>query len=146
MAKRKRYSIRVEGLDYLMAKLERLNGDSKKIAEECLNAGHKIITPKAIEASQKANLPAKGRYSTGRTKRSTKLNESVEWKGNVGKEDVGYSISEGGLAWIFMMWGTPRHMKNKKMWSAFYGAKTKREVSEAQKKIFFDEYRRLMGL
>lgn len=146
MAKRKRFTIRVEGLDYLMAKLERLNGDTKKIAEECLEAGHKIITPKAQEAARKPNLPAKGRYYTGRTLRSTKLNREVEWKGYVGKEDVGYSISEGGLEWIFMMWGTPRYMKNKKMWAAFYGAKTKREVSEAQKKIFFDEYRRLMGL
>ena len=146
MAKRKRFMVQVDGVEFLMAKLERLNGDTKKIAEECLKKGHDIITPKAQEAAKKQNLPAKGRYYTGRTIRSTKLNNEVEWSGYVGKEDVGYSINLGGLAWVFMMWGTPRYMKNKKMWSAFYGAKTKKEVDAAQRKIFFEEFNRLMGL
>lgn len=146
MAKRKRFQVQVDGIDYLMARLESLNGDTKKIAEDCLKAGHDIITPKAQEAAQKQNLPARGKFYTGRTLRSTKLTNEVVWKGYVGKEDVGYSIRFGGLEWVFMMWGTPRYMKNKKMWSAFYGAKTKREVSEAQKKIFFEEFRKGMGL
>lgn len=146
MAKRKRYDIRLEGVDLLVKKLETLNGDSQKIADECLRKTHEIITPKAIEAAQKPNLPARGKYSTGRTKRSTKMNANTEWHGYTGKVDVGYSMRTGGLAWIFMIYGTPRRMKNKKMWSAFYGAKTKREVIAAQEQIFFDEFYRLMGL
>lgn len=146
MAMRKRFVIEVKGLDLLMRRLEKLNGDSKKIAEKCLEKGHDIITPKATEAAQKQNLPAKGRYYTGKTVRSVKKDNRVDWHGTVGQEDVGYSVSKGGLAWIFMMWGTPRYMKNKKMWSAFYGAATKREVGAAQEKIFYEEYRKLMGL
>lgn len=146
MAVRKRFKIEIKGLEFLMRDLENVGGDSKKIADECLKKGHEIITPKADEAARKPNLPAKGRYYTGRTLRSVKKDKGVEWKGYVGKEDVGYSIRKGGLAWIFMLWGTPRHMKNKKMYAAFYGSKTKTEVVEAQKAIFFREIRRRMGL
>lgn len=146
MAKRKRYDIQVEGIDILVRKLENLNGNVKKIADECLEKSHDIITPKADIAAKKQNLPAKGRYYTGRTLRSVKKDKTVEWRGYVGKEDVGYSIKRGGLAWIFMLYGTPRYMKNKKMYAAFYGAKTKREVRAAQEQIFFREFRRLMGL
>lgn len=146
MAMRKRFVVQVDGLDILMAKLDKLNGDCKAIAEKCLKEGHDIITPKAEDAAKKQNLPRKGKFFTGRTLRSVKKDKSVEWTGTVGVENVGYSISKGGLAWVFMMWGTPRYMKNKKMYAAFYGAKTKREVSEAQKDIFFEEFRKLKGL
>lgn len=146
MAKRAKFVIGVNGFDVLLERLRELNGDATNIAEKCLNKGHEIITPKAQEAAQKQNLPARGRYYTGKTLRSTKLNAEVEWKAYVAKEDVGYSINKGGLAWVFMLYGTPRYMKNKKMWAAFYGAKTKREVIEAQKKIFFEEFRKAMGV
>lgn len=146
MAIKKRFELVIDGVDILLDRAKELNADVETIAEDCLKASHDIITPKAEIAAKKQNLPRRGRYYTGKTLRSVKKDKTVEWNRYIAKEDVGYSIRNGGLAWVFMLWGTPRYMKNKKMYAAFYGAKTKREVSEAQKKVFFREFRKAMGL
>ena len=53
MAKKSKFGIQLEGFDELMAKLDGLEGDLKKVTEECLEVAHEIITPKLHQAMTK---------------------------------------------------------------------------------------------
>lgn len=137
--------IEFEGFDEVVAKLKKLNGNVKELTNKGLKETHKIITEKAEEAVKKSNLPAKGKYSKGDTAKSLKREANIEWNGTLASVSVGFSIREGGLASIFMIYGTPRYMKNQKMYNAFWSKKTHNEVLEVQEKIFYDELRKLGG-
>lgn len=137
--------IEFEGFDNAVAKLTKLNGNIKEITNRGLRETHKIITEKAEEAVQKPNLPAKGKHSIGATEKALKREANIEWTGTLASVQVGFSIKEGGLASIFMIYGTPRYMKNQKMYNAFWSTKTRNEVLNAQEEIFYNELRKLGG-
>ena len=139
-------TIEFEGFEEVIKQMEQLNGNIKEITEQGLKETHKIITKKEEEAVQKTNLPAKGKYSTGLTKKSMKKEADIIWNGTEASVEVGFSISKGGLASIFMIYSTPRYMKNQKMYNAFWSKKTHDEVIEKQEEIFFNELRKLEGL
>lgn len=138
--------IEFEGFDEVISKMNTLNGNVKEITNKGLIETHKIITQKAGVAVQKNNLPAKGKYSTGQTAKALKKDANIQWNGAVGSVPVGFSISQGGLASIFMIYGTPRYMKNQKMYDTFWSKKTHDEVIEKQEDIFFSELRKLEGM
>ena len=141
-----KFTLETKGLDVLMNNLRKVNGDVKKVTEDALRETHTIITHKAEDVAQKAYYPAGGKYSSGRTHDSVKKDAEIVWKGNVGEVPVGYSIRNGGLPSIFMIYGTPRYMKVQEMYNAFYGRGTKNEVAKKQKDVFYDEIHKLMGL
>lgn len=142
---RNKIGIEFDGSNEVIAKITKLNGNTKEITNKTLKETHKIVTGKAEEAVQKSNLPAKGKYSKGDTKKSLKREANIDWNGTLASVPVGFSISKGGLASIFMIYGTPRHMKNQKMYNAFWSNKTHDEVIDAQEEIFFNELRKLGG-
>lgn len=135
--------IEFEGFEELIDKLTKLGANVKETSEKALKATHEYVTEKAEEAVQKSNLPAHGKFSTGATEKSLVREPKITWEGTEASVKTGFSISNGGLASIFMMYGTPRHMKNQKMYNAFFGTKTKKEILQIQEDIFYDELRRL---
>lgn len=137
--------IEFEGFDEAIKRLEKLEGDVRSVTEKALKETHKIVTAAAEESAQKANLPAKGKYSKGDTLNSLKREASIEWSGTEAKVPVGFSISNGGIASIFMIYGTPRKMKNQKMYNAFWGNQIHAEVLKAQEDIFYEEISKLGG-
>ena len=120
------------GFDELIKKFNRV--DAKKIAEEALIEGHKIVTAKAEEATH--HYPQGGHYSSGRTAESLYRDAQITWNGTEASVPVGFSIKKGGLPSIFMMKGTPRYMKVQQMWDAFYSSQTDGEVSKVAEEIF----------
>ena len=138
--------IEFEGFNEVISRITKLGGNAKDITNKGLKETHKIITKKADDAVQKQNLPAKGKYATGLTAKTLKREADIEWNGTIGSVSVGFSISKGGLASIFMIYGTPRYMKNQKMYNTFWSSKTHNEVLDAQEKIYFDELRKLEGI
>lgn len=135
--------IEIAGFDEILERLNKLNANVKQVTEKALIETHKIVTKKAEEAVQKSNLPARGKYSMGATERSLVREPQITWEGTEASVKTGFSISKGGLASIFMMYGTPRHMKNQKMYNAFFSKKTKEEIIKVQEDIFYNEIRRL---
>lgn len=127
-----------EGFDEVIARLTKLNGNVKGITEKALRKTHSIVTKKAAEAITPHN-------QTHQTERSLRQEAEIEWAGTLASVKTGFSINEGGLASIFLMYGTPRHKKDQKMYNAFFGKSTQDEVREAQASIFYDEIRRLNG-
>lgn len=134
-----------DGFEEVIERLTKLEGNVKVTAEKALKETHRIITEKAEESVEKSNLPSKGQYSEGDTLKSLYKEAKVEWAGTLASVKTGFSISNGGLASIFMIYGTPRHMKNQKMYNAFWSKKTLDEVTEKQSEIFYNEMRKLGG-
>lgn len=130
-------SLEFTGFDEVLKKLTKLEADTKSIAEEALTKTHEIITEKAENAVATSNLPAGGKYSTGKTAASIKRDPDITWNGTEGSVSVGFNIKKGGLPSIFMMYGTPRYMKVQAVYDAFYGSQTEGEVRNAQKEIFY---------
>lgn len=137
--------IEFEGFEEVTARLTKLGGDVQKTTEKALKEAHRIVTNKALESVQPQNLPAKGKYSSGRTMKSLVHQANVEWAGGVASVRVGFNIKKGGLPSIFMMYGTPRYMKNQKMYNAFFSKKTRDEIMKIEEDIFYGEIRRLDG-
>ena len=130
----------------LARKLEEAGGDVQSAATDALRASFDIVTPKAEEGMQRANLPAKGKYSTGKTLNALMREPNIRWENDIGTTDVGFSIRNGGLASQFLIHGTPRMRPAKKLHDAFYSKTTQREVSEAQENIIFGKIHEVTGL
>ncbi len=111
--------------------LYKLGGNLEKTTEKALEKSHAAITPKIEAAFQ----PHSVRFS-GETLETLRRRPEVEWKGFVAAVPIGFDIKAGGLASIFIMYGTPRHAPDRKVYNAFYGAATKREINEIQQKVF----------
>lgn len=127
-----------EGFDTAIARLNKLGANVKGISEKALKKTHSIITDKAEEAIIPHN-------ETHQTEKSLQREAKIEWVGTTASVKTGFSISEGGLASIFLMYGTPRMKKDQKMYNAFWSKSTQEEVRQAQKEIFYNEIRRLDG-
>lgn len=138
-------SIKLEfsGFDAMLKKLNEMEADTKGVVTEALQKSFDIVTKKAEEAIQSSNLPAQGKYSSGRSEKSLVHDLKITWKGTEATAPVGFNIKKGGLPTIFMMYGTPRYMKNQKLYDAFYSDQTEGEVLNAQKKIFEEAVEKL---
>ena len=93
-------------------------------------------------------------HRTGKTAESLLKNEKVQVEGTTYFINVGFDVSNGGLASIFLMYGSPKHVitryhgKKKSTWNhpgmdedaviydLDYGPATKTEIAKIQKKTF----------
>lgn len=109
----------------------------------------KETTEKALMESkayvtEKLHQDMKKHHRTGRTEASIDDDSGVEWKGTLASLKVGFKISEGGLASIFLMYGTPRMQPDRKLYNDVYGAATRRKIQEIQREVFDNALRQVM--
>jgi len=130
--------IEFDGFDQVVARINKLEGDVKKTSEKALKASRDYITPNIKKEMSKHKR-------TGKTASSIAENESVKWEGSKASIYVGFKIKEGGIASIFLMYGTPKMKKDQKLYNAIYGASTLRKIKNIQENIFYDEIRRMGG-
>ena len=147
-----RMKVEFEGFDEVMKKLKHLDADVHNITDKALRETHRIVTDKAEQAMAGHNL-------TGQTIGSLRTDAEIIWRGEVAEVPVGFDIKAGGLASIFLMYGTPRHgpygrtpgargghpgtQAVRELYNAFYGAGTRNEVRTAQEQIFYAALRGL---
>lgn len=153
----KKLYLEFDGFDEEVARLTKLGADVKSVSEKTLKKTHSIVTSQ----SEAGITPHK---QTGATEKSLYREGKVEWAGTVASVDVGFSISKGGLASIFLIYGTPRHSvsnqygKTSGVTKGVSADKTlsttlnqkknaslRKKVLQAQEDIFYDEIRRLNG-
>lgn len=141
--------LKFEGLEEMIANLEKVQGDLKSTTEKALKASKQRVNEELRKVTVPANYPAHGKYSTGKTAQSIDTDMSVTWEGTTASIKVGYDMQISGMTSIFLMYGTPRHkppMKAvRKMYNAIYGAKMKKEVAEIQREVFAKVIKRRMG-
>ncbi len=121
-----------------MEKLDELAGDLKGVTEEALKESERLITPKLHD-------DMKRHKRTGRTENSIDDNAKVKWEGTQGAIKIGFNLADGGLASIFLMYGTPRIGKDQKLYNDIYGAKTRKEIAKKQEEIFSRAIKKRMG-
>lgn len=138
MARKNRLTIDFEGFDILQKQLTEMGGDAKQAAEKALIESHKIVTQKVTAAM------VKHRESGGTADAIIKA-PSVEWTGDTASVDVGFDITGGGLASIFLMYGTQLHGQphitpDRNLYNAVYGSQTRKEILAVQE----SEYRKMI--
>lgn len=131
MAKAK-WGIEFKDFEKFADQLEKLSSKNtlRSTTEKSLKETHSIITKDAKSAISTHRR-------TGRTEDSLKTDADVQWTSDVGYVDVGFNIASGGLASVFLMFGTPRMSPDKDLFNSVYGQKNK--IDKIQKKIFEDE-------
>ena len=91
----------------MIRKLDSLGGDVRKAVDDALGQAADTIEQDTRAALSHANLPAKGRFSSGDTEESVISNPRVEWDGTVASIPVGFDFNKPG-AGGFLISGTPR--------------------------------------
>lgn len=119
-------------------KLDELGGDLKATAEEALQASKDYVT-------ENIERDIKSHKRSGRTEASIKDESKVVWEGMTASVDVGFDIAHGGLASIFLMYGTPKMAKDQKLYDDIYGAATKRKIKQMQEEIFEKAIKEKLG-
>lgn len=138
--------IQIDGFDRILKELDRLEADTKEVAEKALKKTFDIVQKKTEIGMQKQNLPAKGRYDSGETRKAIIQRPEVSWSGDTASVDVGFDLKQDeGFVSIFLMHGTPKMKPNKKLYDTFYAKKTKDEIIQAQEDVYYSEIARLMG-
>ena len=127
---RKRLSLDFAGMDEIIKQYEDMGGNLREAAESALKATHALVTPKL----QAAIKPHK---QSGDTEASLGRKPEIEWDGTKAAVPVGFKIRDGGLASIFLMYGTPRMQPDEALYNATYGAATLNKVSQKQAEVFY---------
>lgn len=137
MSKKNKVTIDFKGFEEYAENLDKLGGDLKSAVDKAL-----LESKDFVDEQLRTEMSKHKR--TGRTV-STIKDDDVEWSGTLASIDVGFSISHGGLASIFLMYGTPRAQPDRKLYNAIYGRTTKRKVREIQEEIFTKAIKEKMG-
>lgn len=147
-----KFSVEFEGFNEVMARLSKLEADTKQIAEKALKESHAYVTPKLQSDMQ----PHK---RMGRTQGSIQTGSNIKWSGQLASVDVGFNIRNGGLPSIFLMYGTQSHAasnqygssgkinggvaKDNNLYNDVYGSSTVNKIREIQRDIFYEALREL---
>lgn len=107
MARRNTLKLDTSKFYDLLTKVEGAGKSVRKIVDDSLGKAAEIIASDTEAALAPANLPAGGKYSTGRTAESIIRDSTVRWDGFVAWVPVGFDFSLPG-AGGYLITGTPR--------------------------------------
>ena len=143
---RNKIGLQANGLEEYMKKLDELGGTEmmKKGVESALKTSKQYVNPLIEQSVKSSNLPAKGKFSTGDTKKSIDDDMTVKWDGLTASVKVGFDFKQSGLKSIFLMYGTPRMKPVAGLKAAIYGAKTQKELARIQSDALDEVIRNIM--
>lgn len=142
MAKNK-ITVDFPGYDVLKKQLDTLGGDATKRAiDGALKASQQLVAEQVAAAMSP-------HYRSGKTRKSIVQNSPVEWTADTAAIAVGFDISGGGLASIFLMYGTKLHGQphiepDRNLYNAVYGVQTRKEIQRLQEQAFNKVLERLV--
>ncbi|MEG2934590.1 MAG: hypothetical protein RR842_13525 [Gordonibacter sp.] len=129
--------LKFDGMDELLGKLSRMEVSTDKVAESALVETHQVVTEQVDKAQ------ASSRYNlvpgvSGATSGAVYRDMTVDCSGTTASSGVGWSIADGGLPSVFLMYGTPSIAPDRNLYNAIYGGKTKQLVQQAQADTMLD--------
>lgn len=133
----RRIGLDMTELEDYVARFDGYESELKRAIEAAL-----IATKTEITKNLRKDM-AKHR-KTGDTEKSIDKNYRVKWEGMKATIDIGFKFPEG-LPSIFLMYGTPKMPKDRKLYNDIYGAATKRKAKEVQAEAFEKVLRRIGG-
>lgn len=141
---RNKLSIDFGAFEHYANEIEKMGGDLKQVVDAALTSAASTVGSDTLEGVQPGNLPAKGRYSRGKTAETVVTSPKVEWTGNVASVGLGFDKSRPG-AGGFLITGTPRMAPAPKL-AQIYSRKTySKKLMLELDKMFADALRKLGG-
>lgn len=135
------------GMKETLERFEKMNGAVGPAVTEALQDSYNYVTAHLSDQIEQ-------HHRTGRTAESLLRNENVQVEGTTYYIHVGFDVGNGGLASIFLMYGTPKHAIKRRtkngtkswnhpgmdadavLYDLVFGKTTKQEIEKIQKKTF----------
>lgn len=137
MAKRKNLKLDYSDFNELLTQLDGLEGDLKKPITEAFEMIAEELEDDTKDAIADSNMPAGGKYSSGRTKEAVVKGARVEWSGTVGSIGVGFDFGKKSAA-AYLISGTPRMKPNYELRKLYRGKKYRRYLEESMNDVVRD--------
>lgn len=128
-----RLRLETKGLDELITRLESLGGDVQKAVTDALMQASQTVQKDTIAAIESQNLPAKGKFMTGKTRESV-IESKIEWSGMVAEARAGFDYSND-ITGIFLIYGTPRMQPDQKLAEIFIKKQYMTKMQNDMKKV-----------
>lgn len=133
--------VKLEGFKEMITALDSLGGDLVGIAADALSQAGETIGWDTLEAAQNPNMPAEGKYSTGRTEQAVLTTPRVEVSGNLVEVGAGFDYTKDGAGGILIT-GTPRMKPNYELQKIFKGRRYMNNISKDIETVVQDEIER----
>lgn len=133
--------VKLEGFKEMITTLDSLGGDLVGIAADALSQAGETIGWDTLEAAQNPNMPAEGKYSTGRTEQAVLTTPRVEVSGNLVEVGAGFDYTKDGAGGILIT-GTPRMKPNYELNKIFKGKRYMNNISKDIEAVVQDEIER----
>ncbi|MCI7304107.1 MAG: hypothetical protein SOR93_10995 [Clostridiales Family XIII bacterium] len=128
-------TLEFEGFDELIQRLNSVGKDTHEIAEKSLRKGFEAVTPGIASAI----APHR---DTGQTEGALVRTPHIKWQGTMASVDVGFDIPHGGIASVFLMFGTPKMAPDCNLYNSVYGAKANRLMRQSAEEVLYEAIRR----
>lgn len=125
------------GFEEMLKKLDSLGGNVKKAVEDALIQSAETIKEDTIAASEAANLPASGKYSSGSTRESIVSDSQITWEGMIASVPVGFDFSKPG-AGGFLITGTPRMQPDRALNRMYKQKRYMKQIQEDMGDVIMD--------
>lgn len=122
----------------ILDNIDKAAGSLDEAAEKALKAAFTEVTP----GIQSAIAP---HHRSGKTERSLYTAGEVKQEGGVLTVDYGFDIQNGGLASIFLMYGTPKMAKDSNLFNAIVGTRAKKTIKQAEEKALKEVLIKYLG-
>ena len=131
-------SVKLEGFKEMITTLDSLGGDLVRVAADALTQAGETIGWDTLEAAQNPNMPAEGKYATGRTEQAVFTTPRVEVSGNLVEVGAGFDYTKDGAGGILIT-GTPRMKPNYELQKIFKGKRYMNNISKEIEAVVQDE-------
>lgn len=139
MAKKSKMSFDVSAFEDVVERFEALDSEIEEGVEMVLLRSYDLMQPKLEEAVTNADLPAGGKYSTGNLKSSVIRGRRVLKDGVYYVLPFGFDKSKAPYS-HYLIKGTPKMKKSKKLWTVFESKKTINELNNLQQKVMWSYF------
>lgn len=142
--KRNQFGIDWSAFEELAEELDGLGADLQEIFGNAMEDSAKTIQDDTFEAMDPKNLPAKGKYSKGKTKQAIDRDPRTSWSGPLGEVGFGFDktkVNSGN----FLITGTPRMQPNYKLEDIYVRKTYKKGIVKDIMEYFMDELEDRMG-
>lgn len=113
----------------LIEKLDKAGGNVKEAVTDALEQAAETIEDDTREAVKESNLPAKGKYSKGKTEKSIIERSRVEWVGSTASVSVGFDYGKQGAGGLLIT-GTPKMKPDRQLNKIYKQKKYMKQINE----------------
>jgi hypothetical protein len=141
---RKLFNLNYSEFNELLTKLDGVGGDLKSVVADALEQTAETVEDDTKEAMAKSNMPAGGKYSTGKTEKTIVENARVSWSGTIAEIGIGFDFDKPGAAG-FLITGTPRMQPNYALQKIYKRKKYMKDIQQDMADIVMDEIDKKIG-